>query len=102
MQTQPIGRAGLPTTSWNGLTSRVTTDPVPTMQNWPSSTPGPIVAFAPTVTPCLTVVDSVSSVGSDVMSARVSGSAARGNVSFVNTTCAANMTMSSMVTLAQI
>jgi hypothetical protein len=40
-------RAGLPTTTACGGTSRVTTAPAPTMAPVPTSTPGRIVAFAP-------------------------------------------------------
>ena len=89
---------GLPTTRWNGGTSRVTVDPMPTIANRPISRPGPITQPAPIVAPSRTYVDSIVSSGPESRSVRRSGVVARGNRSFVNTAPAPTITPSSMNT----
>jgi lipopolysaccharide/colanic/teichoic acid biosynthesis glycosyltransferase len=48
---QPRGRAGTPTTTWSGSTSRVTTAPAPTNTPVPTDSPCRTAALLPTVTP---------------------------------------------------
>ena len=70
------------------------------IENAPSTRPGPMVAFAPTVVPRQTRVTSVSSVTSEVSSPLSSGFPARGKRSLVKTVCADSITKSSITTPA--
>lgn len=86
--TQPITRAGLPTTRAWSSTGCTTTDPDPTVAKEPMSLPQMIVAFAPIDAPRRTTVGVISQ----------SGFTARGYMSLVNTALGPTNTSSSRVT----
>ena len=82
-------------------TERVTTAPMPTIENRPSSMPGPITARAPMVVPARTTVASVCSSGSEVLSSFRSDVVARGKRSLVKVVPALIITPVSMLTAVQ-